>query len=264
MRLAILTSALLASACASALKTPAPLAAYAPGHANGRSAGQLVAAAREAWARRTEPGQARLAQDLFLDAAALDPHRTDALLGALRALTFRIEFERGVSRGQLAETAVALGQWCQRLAPTEPECDYRLAIAVGQQARERPSTGKDAMRRMVDLLQRTIAADPCIDNAGPHRVLAMLLLHAPSWPVGPGDPEEAVEHARAAVRLAPRAPVNQIVLGDALAATGNDKGARAAYAEAIECARVAREAGVPEARRWLADARTGLAKVARR
>src|SRR5690606_16900644 len=139
-------------------------------------------AADRSWSRRNDPGQAKAAQDLYLDAAAADPERTDALLGALRALTFRIEFERGVDRGQLAETTVALGQWCQRLAPNEPECDYRLAIAIGQQARERPATGKDAMRRMVDLLQRTIAADPYLDNAGPHRVLAMLLLRAPSWP----------------------------------------------------------------------------------
>ncbi len=263
MRLTILASVLLANACSSALTKPGPLASYAPGHANGRSAAQLVTAADRSWALRNEPGQAKAAQDLYLDAAAIDPQRTDALLGALRALTFRIELERGVDREQLAVTAVALGQWCQRLAPTEPECDYRLAIALGQQARERPSTGKDAMGRMVDLLERTIATDPRLDDAGPHRVFAILLLRAPSWPAGPGDADEALEHARAAVRLAPAAPENQIVLGDALAATGNETAARAAYAEAIKRARAASEAGNPEARRWLADARTGLAKVSR-
>jgi cytochrome c-type biogenesis protein CcmH/NrfG len=93
--------------------------------------------------------------------------------------------------------------------------------------------------------------------------MAVLLLRAPSWPAGPGDPDEAVEHARAAVGLAPGAPENHIVLGDALAATGNEAAARAAYAKAIERARAASDAGNPEARRWLADARTGLAKVAR-
>jgi tetratricopeptide (TPR) repeat protein len=263
MRLAILASVLLASACSSALNKPAPLAAYAPGHANGRNAAQLVSEGNEAWARRTDRGQAKRAQDLYLDAAALDADRTDALLGALRALSYRIDYERGAARGRLAETAVALGQWCQRLARDEPECDYRLAIAIGQQARERPSTGRDAMRRMVALLQRAIAANPCLDQAGPHRVLALLLLRAPSWPVGPGDPDEALEHARAAVRLAPRAPANYLVLGEALAATGRSKAARQAYAMAVECAIVAREAGVPEARRWVADARAGLAKTAR-
>lgn len=248
------------AACASAVKEPSPIAAYAPGQAQGRSASELVAAADMAWARRGEPGQAARAQGLYLDAATVDDRRVDALLGAMRALAFRIEYDRSAPRERLAETAVAIGQWCQRRAPDEPACAYRLAIALGQQARERPSTGKDAMNRMVALLHRAIAAAPRLDDAGPHRVLALLLLRAPGWPVGPGDPDIALEHARAAVQLAPRVAANQLVLGDALAATGHEPEARAAYAAAIELANAARQAGDPEAARWLADARTGLAK----
>jgi hypothetical protein len=248
-------------ACSTALQEPSPIATYAPGHAQGRSASELVAAADAAWARRREAGQAESAQGLYLDAAVADPHRIDALLGAMRAISYRIENEQGAPRGQLSDTAVDLGQWCQRWAPTEAACDYRLAIALGQYAREHMMSGKDASRRMVDLLQRAITAAPALDDGGPDRVLALVYLRAPGWPLGPGDNEAGLEHARAAVRLAPTATSNQLVLGEALAANGDVAGARAAYTKAVGLATAAQKAHDPDAASQLAEARAGLAKI---
>jgi hypothetical protein len=250
---------LLVAACSSATHEPPPVSTLAPGHANGRTADQLVAEADAAWARRGQPGQAEAAQGLYLDAAASDAHRADALLGAMRALSYRIEHEAGVSRSQLSEREVELGQWCQRRAPAEAECDYRLAIALGQQARERPSTGKDALGKMVGLLHHAIARAPRLDSGGPHRVLALVLLRAPGWPIGPGDSEAGLGEARAAVQIAPTAAQIQLVLGEALAANGKAGDARVAYRKAIELATAARDAGDPEAGGWLAEARAGLA-----
>ena len=152
--------ALLATACESALKEPSPIASFAPGNANGRSAAELVADANQAWARRNEPGQVAAAQGLYLDAAAEDSHRVDAVLGAMQAIAYRIEYEKGVPKGQLTEEGVQLGQWCQRRAPNNGECDYRLALALGQFAREHTSAGKDALNRIVDLLNRAITRAP--------------------------------------------------------------------------------------------------------
>jgi tetratricopeptide (TPR) repeat protein len=250
----------LVAACASALHEPRPLAKLAPGHAQGRTADQLVAEANAAWVRRGEPGQAEAAQGLYLDAAVADVHRIDAVLGAMRAISFRIEHEPGAPKDELSEREVEVGQWCQRRAPAEPECDYRLAIALGEQARERPSTGKDAADKIVDLLHRAIARAPRMDSAGPHRVLALVYLRAPQWPIGPGDPEAALDEARAAVQIAPDAALNQLLLGEALAANGNPSEARAAYRKAEVLAAAASKAGDPEAAAWLAEARSSLAK----
>jgi len=203
------------AACASALNEPSPISAFAPGHAEGRTIDELVRDGDAAWVRRDEPGQAAAAQALYLDAAAADDHGVVALLRAMRAMSFRIEREH---RSDLVSEQVQLGQWCRRHAPTNGECDYRLAIALGQQARERSSTAKDAIGKMVDLLHHAIVTVPRIDNAGPHRVLALVLLHAPAWPLGPGDLDAAVDEARAAVAMFPDAPDNQRVLAEALAA----------------------------------------------
>jgi tetratricopeptide (TPR) repeat protein len=258
-RAALLAATLLGAGCASALHEPAPVATMAPGAGGGRSADELMSEAEAAWARRADPRQAEVAQGLYLDAAAADERRVDAILGAMRALTFRLERERDAGvRGKLAAQQVELGQWCQRRAPAEPACDYRLAIALGQQARERPSTGRDALGKMVDLLKKAIAAAPALDAAGPHRVYAMLLLRAPAWPVGPGDPEAALAEARAAVKLFPDAPENQLVLAEALAKNDAPDEARAAYQRAIALATAARDAGDPEAERLRAEAAKGL------
>jgi tetratricopeptide (TPR) repeat protein len=250
----------LALACAPALREPPPLAT-APSGARGSSADELLRSAEAAWARRADAGQARAAQELYLEAASADETRVEGLLGAMRAASFRVDREReAAAREGLAVEAVQLGQWCRRRAPAEAACGYRLAIALGQQARERTSTARDALRTMVSLLREAIAADPRTDDAGPHRVLALVLLRAPGWPAGPGDPEEALREARAAVGLFPDAAENQLALGEALAANGLDAEARAAYERAAALAERGVTAGDPEAARWREEALAALAR----
>ena len=257
--------ALVVAACAPALREPPPVSTLAPGTSGANSAAELVRNADAAWARRADPRDAEAAQALYLDAAAADERRVDGLLGAMRAMAFRIERERDASvRARLAHEQVQLGQWCQRRAPSEAACDYRLAIALGQQAREHASTGKDAMGKMVELLQKAIAAAPRLDSGGPHRVLALVLLRAPGWPVGPGDPEAALAEARAAAEPFPEAPENQLALAEALGKNGASGEAHAAYQRAFDLAIAAVEAGNPEADRWRAEASAGLERYSGR
>lgn len=245
---------LAASSCQSSMREPPPIKSMAPSVSYGRSADELVDLAYAAWTRRAAPGKAAEAQDAYLAAAAIDEHRTDALLGAMRAIHYRVEYESGAPKGALTHQAVEIGQWCMRLSERDAACMYRLAIALGQDAREHPLEAKDAIAHMLDLLHQAIAADPSLDDAGPHRVLALVLLRAPSWP-GPGDAEAGLDEARAAAAAAPDAAENQLALGEALAANGSHVEARDAYRRAVALADVARE---PEAETWRSQARAGL------
>jgi tetratricopeptide (TPR) repeat protein len=256
-----LAAASVAAGCASALREPPPVATMS-GPASGRGADELVAAGDAAWAKRAEPGRAAEAQALYLEAAAADEARVDALLGAMRAIAFRVEREKdGDARARLAEQAVGLGQWCQRRAPAEPACDYRLALALGQQARERPSTGRDALGKMAALLRKAIAAAPRLDVGGPHRVLGILLLRAPGWPMGPGDPEAGLAEARQAAQLFPDAAENQLALGEALEKNELPAEARTAYGRALALAQAAAARGDPDAEGWRKDATAGLGRT---
>jgi tetratricopeptide (TPR) repeat protein len=220
---------------------------------------ELLAQADAVWARRAEPGQAAAAEDLYLQAARADPHRPEAFAGAIRAKAFRLGREKdGSEKLRLAQGAVMVGQLCQENAPGAALCDYWLAAALGLQARERAATAQDALPRMTDLLRRAARTDPSVDHAGPHRLLATVLLRAPGWPLGPGDPEAALPEAHAAVKLAPEFPPNQLTLGEALQNNGRAHEARNAYSQALRLATDAAARGDPDAAGWANQARAAL------
>ena len=249
-----LATLLLLAACQSSMHEPPPIRTLAPKVTQQRSADELVAAANTAWSQRGEAGEAAAAQDAYLAAAALDQHRIDALLGAMQAIHYRVEYEDGIAKGALTDEAVEIGQWCTRLSSHDAACMYRLAIALGQEAREHPLRARDAVKNMLELLHDAIAIDASIDDGGPHRVLALVLVRAPSWP-GPGDAEQALVEARAAVAGSPDVAENQLALAEALAANDSPAEARDAYRRAAELAAAMHE---PEGATWRAQAQAGL------
>jgi tetratricopeptide (TPR) repeat protein len=227
--------------------------------APGGSSADVLAEADAAWAAHRDVAEAARAERLYLQAARADRGNVQAYAGAIRAKAFRLGKLRDAGeRTRLAESAVAVGQLCEQNAPAAPACDYWLAAALGLQARERSSTGHDALPHMVDLLRRAARSDPSLDRGGPHRLLAVVLLRAPGWPLGPGDTESALPEAQAAVRIAPEYPPNQLALGEALQKNGRASEAKAAYSEAL---RLADSPGVredPDATGWADDARAAL------
>lgn len=251
----------LCTACASALHKPPPIESIAAAPRNG--ADQLLAEADAAWARRAEAGQAPAAEELYLQAARADPRRPESFAGAIRAKAFQLGREKdGGVRLRLAQTAVAIGQLCEENAPAAALCDYWLAAALGLQARERSATAKDGLARMTDLLRRAARADPAIDRGGPHRLLATVLLRAPGWPLGPGDPGAALPEAQAAVRIDPEFAPNQLALGEALRKNGRGAEARGVYSKALRLATEAAERGDPDAAGWAEEARGALQEEA--
>ena len=256
----------IAVACTSALKEPPPVAELGAAQtlATTESSGDGAALDRAEieFSKMPDPEAVRRAKNLFLEAASIDGAPVEAYLGAAKATAWLIEHtDDGASRKDLAVQGVQIGQWCRRLHPSVPECTYRLALAVGQQARERTSTATDGLDVMVELLEEVIAEAPELDFAGGQRVLALVLVRAPGWPTGPGDPEYALEFAEAAVDAFPDYPPNQLVLGEAL--LDNDRRDEAKYTleRGIELARASFAAGEPEAADWISQAEEALAKI---
>jgi tetratricopeptide (TPR) repeat protein len=245
------------AACAHSLRTPPPIESIAsPPQGTGA---HLFAGAAAAWARRADPAQAAAAEDLYLQAARAGPRDPESYAGAIRAKAFRLGREKDPSeRARLAEGAVAVGQLCEENVRASPLCDYWLAAALGLQARERTATAHDALPHMVDLLRRAARGDPAVDRGGPQRLLALVLLRAPGWPLGPGDAEAALPEAQSAARIAPDHPPNQLALGEALQKNGRAAEARAAYSEALRLATGAALRDDPDAAGWADDARAAL------
>jgi hypothetical protein len=251
---------LAALACAPALRAPRPL----PPAATGASAPSLLREAGDAFARRPDAVAVRRAAALYLDAAAADPAGTEGLLGAVRAQTWLAEHEPDdAERGRLAAAAMDAGQWCGRRAPGHPACHYALALALGLQARERHAPPAQGLKLMVEELRQAAAGDPRQDEAGPERVLALVLLRAPAWPVGPGDPETGLAEARRAVQRFPDHPGNQLALAEGLLAASAAAEGRAATEKALALARARQAVGDPDAADWIRQGEALLARSRR-
>ena len=247
--------ALAAAACAPALKPPPVSAAEiersaAPATAPAEPAtATAIERARAAWQRRPDREAVRTAERAFLEAAEGDPAAAEPLIGAARAKAWLAEHEPdAAAREALATSMVRTAQLCTVRVPGDPACDYWLGIALGLQAREKPSTAEAGIKEMVAALRRADRADALMDQAGPARVLALVYLRAPGWPVGPGDVETGLSEARRAVAARPDHPPNRLALGEALEKNGDREAARREYALARDAARAAAESGAPRRR----------------
>jgi tetratricopeptide (TPR) repeat protein len=201
----------------------------------------------------------RAAERAFLAAARADASRVESLVGLARVSTWRVEHEADAAeRERIVAVALEAAQWCEKRAPASAACAYALAQALGQQARERPSTSHDGLQQMVRALERAAAAEPGLDDAGPWRVLALVKLRAPGWPLGPGDAAAGLAAAEQATGLAPDHPANQLALAEALARNGRVTEALAAYDRALTLARARAASGDPDASAWVEEAERGL------
>jgi tetratricopeptide (TPR) repeat protein len=257
------------TACAPALRQPPPVPemgshVLAPGStpASAVDTDRLVAEGDAHFAQRPRLVEVRAAQRAFLEASRADATGVAGLLGLARVTIWLVEHEPdGEERKAQVELALQAAQWCGRRAPRRPDCDYLLAQALGQQARERPSTAHDGLNRMVEALQRAIAGDPGLDDGGPHRVLALVYLRAPGWPAGPGDAEEGLRQAEKASALDPDYPPNQLARAEALAKNGRTAESHAAYEHAFALSLARVQADDPDAAEWAAEAERALGRA---
>ena len=263
-RLLAIAVASAAVSCTPALREPPSIDALAarPRPAAPSDAATLLRDADAAWARRPDVTSVGEAEALYLHAAQTDETGIAGLIGAVRAKAWLADRQADAkAREALAVSAVQTAQWCTRRDSQAAACDYWLAIAVGLQAREMRSTADDGLKTMVAALQRAIERDPSYDEAGPDRIMAIVLTRAPSWPLGPGDVEGALEHAQTAVALKPDYPPNVMALAEALAAAKQKGEARDAYARARASASTRAAAGDPDAAGWIAEIDTAVAKI---
>jgi hypothetical protein len=159
-------------------------------------------------------------------------------------------------RGDLAADASRNADACLALEPQAAACLYGHALALGLQTRAHPAHAGELLNKMLAELAAAEAADPDYDQAGPARVRALVLIRAPGWPLGPGDPAAGVIAARRAVSQRPEYPPNLLALSEALAKSGDAQSAREGYERARNAALALPAA--PDRDEWLREADRAL------
>lgn len=191
------------------------------------------------------------------DTATSTPGSAEELAAAVARDSRRSDGESDSKvREQLASDAARNADACLALAPQAAACLYSHAVALGLQARAHPLHAGDYLKTMLDALSGAEAAEADYDQAGPARVRALVLVRAPSWPLGPGDPDLGLAAARRAVALKPLYPPNWLAQAEAQSKTGDLSGARESYSRARELAE-----GLPpgpDRDDWLREADQGL------
>jgi len=263
-RLALALAAALAAGCSPALREPPSVAELAtkPPPTTPADPASVLHEADVLWGKRPDVEAVKEAEALYLQAAQADESDVVGLIGATRAKAWLTDRERDTRlRQEMAVSAVQTAQWCGRRAPDRAACDYWLAVAVGLQAREVRITADDGLKTMVPALQRAIDKDPLYDDAGPHRVMALVLLRAPGWPLGPGDAEAGLAEAKKAVEGSPDYPPNHFALAEAFAANKDRNKARESYLRGKALASARRDALDPDAPFWIVEADQALAAL---
>lgn len=188
------------------------------------------------------------------------PGSVDGLAAAIQADSQRSDHESDAKvRTQLADEANSYADACMAQAPQAAACLYGRGVALGLQARAHPTRAVELLKSMLEALNSADAADPSYDQAGPSRVRALVLIRAPGWPLGPGDPDAGLDSARRAVKLRADYPPNLLALAEALDKTGDTNGARETYARARDAANALPPTSEDRAG-WLREADQGLGK----
>ena len=186
-----------------------------------------------------------------------EPLSTAALAAAIDADAKRSDHEPDSKiREALAADAARDAAACLAGEPQAAACLYGRALALGLEARAHPTRAGALLNGMLDALAHAESADPNYDEAGPARVRALVLIRAPGWPLGPGDPEAGLAAARRAVALRPNYPPNLLALAEASAKTGDASSARDNYARAHDAALTLPTAADRD--EWLREADQGL------
>jgi hypothetical protein len=181
----------------------------------------------------------------------------EALAAAIDSDARRSEQESNSRvRVELATEASRDADACMARDPHNVACLYGSAVALGLEARTHPTRAGELLRTMLERLAGAEAADAGYEHAGPMRVRALVLIRAPGWPLGPGDPDGGLAAARRAAALRPEYPPNQLALAEALAKTGDPNGARKSYEQARDLAQALPSASDRDG--WLREADQAL------
>jgi len=185
------------------------------------------------------------------------PTTVAGLAASIAAAAHRSDHESDSKvRGELAAEASRDAEACLAREPQSAACLYGQAVALGLETKAHPTRAGELLNNMLKALASAEAADPNYDQAGPARVRALVLIRAPGWPLGPGDPDAGLAAARRAVTLQPQYPPNLLALAEALAKTGDANGARESYARARDAAQTLPSTADRDG--WLREADLGL------
>ncbi len=154
------------------------------------------------------------------------PQDRDIGLILARCSLMKADFEgKSDRRIELSEQGYEAARRVSR-GPDDAEAAYLQAVNLGLYVQAKGMMAVGRLSELVKLL-KTAGQQPQIDDGGPWRVLGLLYVKAPAWPVGPGDLDLGLDLLKKAADSYPEHPLNHLFYAEALIADGQKEPARA-------------------------------------
>jgi tetratricopeptide (TPR) repeat protein len=115
----------------------------------------------------------------------------------------------------------------------DPEAAYFYALNLGISMNHK---GLKAISKVGELITMLKAAmnDASLELGGPMRMLGLVYVRAPAWPIGPGDMDEGLDILKRAVEQYPSHPLNRLAYAEALFKSDDAAGAAKEISKAVE------------------------------
>ena len=154
------------------------------------------------------------------------PQDRDIGLILARCALMKADFQgKSDGRIELCEQGYEAARRVSR-GPDDAEAAYLQAVNLGLYVHAKGLTAVGRLSELVKLL-KVAGQQPQIDDGGPLRVLGLLYVKAPAWPVGPGDLDLGLDLLKKAAESYPEHPLNHLFYAEALIADGKKAEARA-------------------------------------
>jgi tetratricopeptide (TPR) repeat protein len=154
------------------------------------------------------------------------PQDRDIGLILSRCSLMKADFEgKADRRMELCEQGYEAARRVTR-GPDDAESAYLQAVNLGLFVQAKGMMAVGRLSELVKLL-KVAGKQPQLDDGGPWRVLGLLYVKAPAWPVGPGDLDQGLDLLKKAVEAYPEHPLNHLFYAEALIADGQKPQARA-------------------------------------
>jgi hypothetical protein len=164
--------------------------------------------------------------DQALRAQLAAPQDRDIGLILARCSLMKADFQgKSDRRIELCEQGYEAARRVSR-GPDDAEAAYLQAVNLGLYVQAKGLTAVGRLSELVKLL-KIAGQQPQIDDGGPLRVLGLLYVKAPAWPVGPGDLDLGLDLLKKASESYPEHPLNRLFYAEALIADGQRPQARA-------------------------------------
>lgn len=128
-----------------------------------------------------------------------------------------------------AEHAMATGAY------SDSASSYYYSVNMGLAVVDSIMTAMKNLGKLHRNVERSLSLDPDIDEGGPLRTLGYLLIRAPAWPTGIGDPDRGLILLEQAVTLYPAYPPNNLYMAKGIwEAEEDEESARPFLDEAVD------------------------------